>query len=119
MSASSTTVAGHHVVHSSAHPGPERLRAEAAHLRRRARQLVALAATLETGPVWRLPGLAGDDTWQSPRIALCRVILSTNLAQLARAVDGLRWRAGQLERRAEQLDHEAAALLRLAVGGPA
>lgn len=119
MSASSTTVPGHHVVHSSPHPGPDRLGAEAAHLRRRARQLVALAATLETGPVWRLPPLAGDETWQSPRIALCRVTLTTNLTQLTRAVDGLRWRAGQLERRAEQLDHEAATVLRLTAGGPA
>jgi hypothetical protein len=118
MSASSTVVPVHPAGHPTGHPGPERLRADAAHLRRRARQLLALASALETGTVWRLPGLAGDDTWQSPRIALCRVTLATNLSQLARAVDGLRWRAGQLDRQAEQLEREAATVLRVAVGGP-
>jgi hypothetical protein len=118
MSASSSVVPVHVPGHPTGQPGPERLRADAAHLRQRARQLLALATALEAGPVWRLPGLAGDDTWQSPRIALCRVTLATNLAQLARAIDGLRWRAGQLDRRADQLEHEATSVLRLAVGGP-
>ncbi len=102
---------------SSPHRAPERLEAEAAHLRRRAHELHALSGSLEAGPVWQLPRLADDDTWHSPRIALCRVTLATNLGQLARAVDAVRWRARQLERQADQLDLDARAARQLTTGG--
>jgi hypothetical protein len=75
-----------------------------AHLRTRARTLRALATQLECTPAVALAEVAGPDTWQSPRVEVCRWILGANLAQLTRAVDQLRWTAHRLETRATDLE---------------
>jgi hypothetical protein len=66
--------------------------------------LRALAAHLECTPAVTLAEVAGPDTWQSPRVEMCRGILRANLTQLARAVDELRWTAHRLEIQAADLE---------------
>jgi hypothetical protein len=73
-------------------------------LRARADGLRALAAHLERTPAVTLAEVAGPDTWQSPRVEVCREILRANLAQLARAVEDLRWTAHRLDTRAADLE---------------
>ena len=72
-------------------------------LRRRARQLRALAGQIESNPVMGLHRHAGTDTWRTPRAELLLGILTANQAQLRRAAEELRWQAHLLEARAERL----------------
>lgn len=72
--------------------------------RRRARRLRSIAVRIEHSPVMRLEQFAGDDTWTGPSPELCQSTLRTNLAQLHRAADELRWQAWLFEQRANALD---------------
>lgn len=78
--------------------------ARADQLRRRAGELRTLATTIEGGPVMRLEQLAGDSTWRGVRPTLCRTLLTTNVQQLHRAADDLRWQAWLFDQRADELD---------------
>lgn len=87
----------------------------AVHLRDRAQRLRDLAVRIESSPVHDLERLAGDDTWFGPRPELCRTMLRSNLHQLHRAADDLRWQAWLLEQEARQ--HDAHAVLEASRGG--
>ncbi len=87
--------------------------ANASILRHRAGVLRELAATIERASAMSLDRDAGSDTWVGARPLLCHNVLVTNLMQVHGAVDDLRWRAWQLERRANEID---AAMRLLAAG---
>lgn len=74
-------------------------------LRHRAAELRRLAAAIERATVFALDADADhhQNDGDTPRVALCRRMLATNLQQLLGAADDLRERAWQLERRAAQL----------------
>lgn len=83
--------------------------ASATVLRRRAHDLRSTASRIERSPAMWLEQFAGDDTWTGRRPLLCLTTLQTNLAQLHRAADGLRWQAHLFERRAAELELAVAA----------
>lgn len=73
-------------------------------LRRRAASLRDLAARLATTPALTLDGVAGHDTWDSPRAELCRRLWRANRAQLLAAIDDLHARARRLDRQADHVE---------------
>ena len=73
----------------------------AAELHRRARELRRLAEHLAATPLDEVIGLAGTDTWVSPRASELRTELLADRHRLAGAVDDLRLHARYLEREAE------------------
>ena len=88
--------------------------AEAADLRRRARELRALARQLERSPLHSLHLSAGVDTWTSPRADECRDLLTSDQSRLRSAADDLTAQAMWFERRADELEAAAAMARRLA-----
>ena len=90
--------------------------ANASILRHRAGVLRELAGTIERTTAMSLDRDAGTDTWAGARPLLCHNVLLSNLMQVHGAVDDLRWRAWQLERRANEID-AAALLLQAPTGG--
>lgn len=81
---------------------------QAAHLRRRARRLRELAQRIEHMPVLTLDHHADENTWRGHRPLLCRNMLRTNQAQLHSEAEDLRWQAYLFERRAVELETQAA-----------
>ena len=90
--------------------------ANASVLRHRAGVLRELAGTIERTTAMSLDRDAGADTWAGARPLLCHNVLLSNLMQVHGAVEDLRWRAWQLERRANEID-AAALLLQAPTGG--
>ena len=81
--------------------------ANASTLRHRAAVLRELAATIDSATAMTLDRDAGADTWVGGRPLLCHNVLVANLMQVHGAIDDLRSRAWQLERRANEIDAAA------------
>jgi hypothetical protein len=73
-------------------------------LRQRAASLRALASTIENTPMNTLGSALGPDVWMGPTPQRCRERVEHFRRVFLQHADNLRWRARQLERRAENID---------------
>lgn len=73
-------------------------------LRRRAANLVELAARIERSLVMSLPEFTAYSAFDDTRATLCDRMIARNLHQLHRAADDLRTTARRFEQRADELD---------------
>lgn len=81
---------------------------QAMQLRLRARRLRLFAVEIEGTSAMSLETRAGTDTWRGARALFCVNLLRSNQAQLHHDVDRLRSQAMLFDRRADELDRQAA-----------